>query len=86
MEFKHIQGDYESCKLLHNFIGKKVISTQKLNAHHCKEQFKIFFLIHMLKPSGNYMSQLSFQSVTLYFVYGFYMVLTIYNKYSLKQH
>jgi hypothetical protein len=39
----NIQGDYKWCELLHKFIGKKVIVTQKLNAHHCREQLKKFF-------------------------------------------
>jgi hypothetical protein len=39
-----IQGDYKLCERLHKFIGKKVTDTQKLNAHHCKEQLKKFLL------------------------------------------
>jgi len=36
--FKYIWGDYKWREQLHKFIGKKVIATQKLNSHHCKEQ------------------------------------------------
>jgi hypothetical protein len=32
---------------LHKSIGKKVIATQQLNAHHCKEQLKKIFLYPM---------------------------------------
>jgi hypothetical protein len=28
-----------------DFIGKKIMITQKLNSHHCKEQLKKFFFI-----------------------------------------
>jgi hypothetical protein len=38
-----IQDDYKLCEQLHKFIGKKVIATQKLNSHHCKEQLRKFF-------------------------------------------
>jgi hypothetical protein len=37
-----IQGDHKLCKRLHNFIVKKVIATQQLNGHHCKEQLNFF--------------------------------------------
>jgi hypothetical protein len=30
---------------VHKFIGKKVMATQKLNAHHCKENLS-FFILH----------------------------------------
>jgi hypothetical protein len=38
-----IQSDYKLCERLDKFIGKKVIATQKLKAHNCKEQLKKFF-------------------------------------------
>jgi hypothetical protein len=52
-----MRGDYKWCEWLNKFIGKKVIATQKLNAHHCKEQLKKFFsypmqvqyVLHMLR-------------------------------------
>jgi hypothetical protein len=31
---ENIQGDYKWCERLHKFIGKKVISTQKLHSRH----------------------------------------------------
>jgi hypothetical protein len=35
-----IQVDNKQCELLHKFIGKKAIITQKLNAHQCKKQLR----------------------------------------------
>jgi hypothetical protein len=37
---RKLQGDYKLCERLHKFIGNKVIATQKLNTHHCKQQLK----------------------------------------------
>jgi hypothetical protein len=38
-----IQGDNKRCERLHKFIGKKVKATQKLKAHHYKEQ--VFYIL-----------------------------------------
>jgi hypothetical protein len=32
------------CEQLRKFIGKKAMATEKLNAHHCKQQLKKFFM------------------------------------------
>jgi hypothetical protein len=37
-----IESDCKSCERIHTFIDKKVITIQILNAHHCKEYFKIY--------------------------------------------
>jgi hypothetical protein len=39
-----IQSNYKLCEQLHKFTGKKVIITQKLKAHHCKEERRRFVL------------------------------------------
>jgi hypothetical protein len=46
MPFLTTQGDYKRRETLQTFIGNKVISIQKLNAHYYKEQLKkfIFFI------------------------------------------
>jgi hypothetical protein len=44
----NIQDDYKLCKLLHKFIGKKVIAAQKLKAHHCEEKLNKFLCRYYL--------------------------------------
>jgi hypothetical protein len=45
---REIQGDYERYVQLHKLIGKKVLVTQQLNTHKCKEKWKrFFFLLHL---------------------------------------
>jgi hypothetical protein len=38
-----MQGNYKWCEQLCGLTGKKVIGTQKLYAHSCKEQLKSTF-------------------------------------------
>jgi hypothetical protein len=40
--YTNIQGDYNWCERLYTLVCKKLISTQKLETHHSKEQFKKF--------------------------------------------
>jgi hypothetical protein len=42
-----LYGDYKLCERLHKLIGKKVIVTQKLNAHHFKKKLKTLVFARM---------------------------------------
>jgi hypothetical protein len=42
-----IRSNYKPCERFNNLIDKKIIVTQKLNEHHCKEQLQELLFVRV---------------------------------------